>query len=71
MKLVTVRTRDKVSTGAPGDNTELLRSDMGWVLEYEAGMVTATKGEHLVLIPVSNVAFMRPEAAEAKGKRAP
>ncbi len=70
MKLIAVKTRDKVSTGAPGDNTELLREELGWSLEYEAGMVTATKGDYRLLIPVANVAFMRPASAAAKGKAA-
>lgn len=63
MKLDEVKTRDPVSTGSPGDNTSLLRAEMGWALEYDAGLVTARKGGHHLLIPVSNVACMRPEAA--------
>lgn len=73
MKLSIVQLREKVPTGSVGDDTHRLRnepgpsSSMGWTLDYEAGIVTATKGEQTLLVPMANVAFMRP-AGEAKKK---
>ncbi len=72
MKLSEVQVRDKVPTGAPGDNTARLQSAtgsgpaQGWTLEYDAGVVTATKHEQRLLIPLSNVAYMRTEPAPVK-----
>jgi hypothetical protein len=75
MKLDEVQVREKVPTGPPGQSDARLRAEsghgpaMGWALDYEAGMVTARKGEHSLLIPTSNVAYMRPAvpvAVEAK-----
>lgn len=72
MKLLEVQVRDKVPTGAPGDTTARLRSEAGmgpasgWTLDYEAGVVTCTRGEQRLLIPVSNVAYMRPEPPQLK-----
>ena len=68
MKLNEVQTREKIPTGPPGDATSRLKSEagpapsMGWTLDYDAGMVTAVKGDQRLLIPVGNVAYMRPEA---------
>jgi hypothetical protein len=79
MRLIEVQVRDKVPTGAPGDNTARLQSiagsgpSQGWELAYEAGMVTARKLDMTLLIPVGNVAYMRPEIVVAdvkKGKAA-
>lgn len=72
MKLAEVQVREKVPTGPPGDATSRLKAEvgaapaMGWTLDYEAGMVTASKGEQRMLIPVGNVAYMRPEQAATK-----
>lgn len=72
MKLSVVQLREKVPTGPVGDDTNRLRSEpgaapsMGWTLDYEAGLVTATKGDQTLLVPMANVAFMRP--APVKGK---
>lgn len=68
MKLIEVQLRDKVPTNSVGDTTSRLKSDegpsanMGWALSFEQGVVTAAKGETTLLIPVGNVAYMRPEA---------
>lgn len=65
MKLVEIQTREKVPTYGPGEASLRLRSEpgpaphMGWSLEYEAGIVTATRGDTEMLIPIGNIAFMR------------
>lgn len=72
MKLTEIQLREKVPTGAPGDTTSRLNSAVspnaaaGWSLTLDAGMVTARKGDMTLLIPMSNVAFMRPESTPAK-----
>lgn len=77
MRLTEVTTRDKVPTGAPGDNTNRLRTEdgapasMGWALTLEAGVVTATKGDQVLLIPMSNVAFARYEPPAKASKPGP
>lgn len=76
MRLVEVQLREKVPTGPPGDMTarlssaDLPQASAGWVLDYEAGMLTASKAEHVLLIPVGNVAYMRPEPKAAKPVKA-
>jgi len=76
MKLQEVQLRDKVPTGQPGDYTSRLSSvdspqaASGWSLDYEAGMVTAVKGDQSLLIPMANVAYMRPEPKAAKPVKA-
>ena len=79
MKLSEVQVREQVPSGQVGSNTSRLKTEPGtgpshgWLLEYEAGMVTACKGDATLLIPLGNVAYMRPEAVVvpvAKGKAA-
>ena len=76
MKLSEVQTREKVPTGSVGDTTVRLQSapgpsgNMGWTLDYDAGIVTASKGEQALLIPLCNVAYMRPEPKPAKPVKA-
>jgi len=68
VKLTEVQVRDQVPSGSVGSNTARLKSEAGtgpshgWTLDYDAGMVTAVKGGQRLLIPVGNVAYMRPEA---------
>ena len=75
MKLIEIQLRDKVPTGAPGDTTARLSSAAspnpasGWAMTLETGMVTARKGDVTLLIPMGNVAYMRPEAAPAKAEK--
>ncbi len=74
MKLSEVQFREKVPTGAPGDMTQRFKSgdaaqpSGGWSLDYDAGMVVATKGEHVMHVPLSNVAYMKPEQAPKPAK---
>lgn len=71
MKLSEVQVREKVPTGAPGDTSSRFKSGDehqnagGWTLVYDAGIVTATKGEQTLHIPMSNVAYMKPEPKPA------
>lgn len=66
MKLLEVQVRDQVPCGGASTNTARLKAEQGtgpshgWLLEYEAGMVTATKGDQRLLIPAGNIAYMRP-----------
>lgn len=65
MKLSEIETKQKIPTVSPGEASVRLRSEpgpgttMGWSLDYEAGIVTASKGDVELLIPVANIAYMR------------
>jgi hypothetical protein len=75
MKLSEVQTRDKVPTGSPGDLSARLKSgdaqqpSGGWSLDYDAGVVTASKGDQTLYIPLGNVAYMRPEPKPVKAAK--
>lgn len=67
MKLTEVQVLEKVPSGASaGDYTNRLLEARGWSLDYEAGMVVASTGAHRLLIPIGNVAYMKPAAVQAK-----
>ncbi len=81
MRLAIVQLRDKVPTGAPGDNTARLLScegpnaSQGWdlVADFDKRVVFATKGGRRIIIPFENTPHMEPEAPvapAAKGKAA-
>lgn len=65
MKLSEIETKQKIPTVGPGEASVRLRSEpgagvtAGWSLDYEAGIVTASKGDVELLIPVANIAYMR------------
>ncbi len=76
MKLSEVQLREKVPTGYVGDTSARLHAKEGsagahgWSLDFEAGMVTAIKGDVVLAIPVGNIVWMRPEPKPAKPVKA-
>ncbi len=70
MKLAEVQLREKVPTfKAPSDTTQRLMVSKGWDMTLDAGIVTARtgeKGEHTLMIPMSNVLYVIPLAPEPK-----
>lgn len=75
MKLAEVQLREKVPTfKAPSDTTQRLMVSKGWELMLDAGIVTARtgeRGEHTLMIPMSNVLYVIPLAPDAKAKPGP
>lgn len=75
MRLSEVQVREKVPTVGPGEaSVRLVAKDgpaaaFGWSLDYEAGVVTATKGDVEMLIPVGNVAYMRKLVVPVEAKK--
>lgn len=60
MKLSEVRTRDPVLA------TAHYAASQGCEIDLEAGLITIRKGDTSVLIPLSNVLYMRPELSKKK-----
>lgn len=65
MKLAQVNLKH-VIPGVGAFSTACLKADKGHELTYDAGLVTAKKGEDVLLIPLGNVLGMKPLATEAK-----
>lgn len=66
MKLLELRTRDPVKGDSVHNTTPFLAAVAGWSLALDAGIVTAKHGDHVRLIPLSNVAYMVPMVEEKK-----